>query len=67
METRNTNMHNPIHEVAISPQQPAMNEPLSGFERIMADAIEAAARNLPIDSGGIEYSSWLRFLRRSTP
>ena len=68
MQPRTSNMHTPIREVAIaSPPQPVVNEPLSGFERIMADALEAAARNPPIDSGAIEYASWLRLLRRSTP
>jgi len=68
METRTSNTHTPVREVAISsPPRPAVNEPLSGFERIMADAIEAAAQNPPIDPGAIEYASWLRLLRRSTP
>ncbi len=68
MEPRNTNMHTPVRRVAISsPPQPAVNEPLSGFEQIMADAMEAAARNPSIDPGAIEYASWLRLLRRSTP
>ena len=68
MEPRTTNMHTPVREVAISaPPRPAMNEPLSGFERITAAALDAAARNPPIDPGAIEYASWLRLLHRSTP
>ena len=68
MEPLNTNMRTPVHEVAIaSPPRPAVNEPLSGFERIMADAMDAAARNPRIDPGAIEYTSWLRLLHRSTP
>jgi len=68
MEPRNTNMRTPVREAATSsPPRPAVNEPLSGFERIMADASEATARNPPIDPGAIEYASWLRLLRRSTP
>lgn len=68
MEPRTTNMHTPVREVAISsPPRPAVNEPLGGFERIMVDAIEAAAQSPPIDAGAIEYASWLRPLHRSTP
>ena len=68
MEPRTSNMHTPVHEVAISsPPRPAVNEPLSGFERTMADAMDAAARNPRIDPGAIEYTSWLRHLRSSTP
>ena len=68
MEPLNTNMRPPVPEVAISsPPRPAVNEPLSGFERIMADAMEAAARNPRIDPGAIEYVSWLRLLHRPTP
>ena len=68
MQPRTSNMHTPVREAAISsPPRPAANEPLSGFERIMADALEAAARNPRIDPGAIEYASWLRLLHRSTP
>ena len=68
MEPRKTNMRTPVRRMAIaSPPRPAVNEPLSGFERIMADAMDAAARNPRIDPGAIEYTSWLRHLRSSTP
>ncbi len=68
MEPRKTNMRTPVRRVSnSSPPRPAVNAPLSGIERIMADAIDATARNPPIDPGAIEYASWLRLLRRSTP
>lgn len=68
MEPRTTNLRTPVRSLAISsPPRPAVNEPLSGFERIMADAMEAATRNPAIDPGATEYASWLRLLRRSRP
>ena len=68
MEPRKTKLHTPVREVAVSSlPRPAVNGPLSGIKRVMAEAIEAAARNPPIDPGAIEYASWLRLLRSSTP
>ena len=65
---RTTKLRTAVRSLAISsPPRPAVNAPLSGFERIMADAIEAATRNPLIEPGAAEYASWLRLLRRSTP
>ena len=67
MQTRNPNIGAATRRVVISsPPNPAVDAPLNG-ERIMADALEAAARNPRIDPGAIEYASWLRLLHRSTP
>lgn len=70
METRQTPSRTPapLRKVttATSPR-PAGSAPLRGIERLMADAIEAAARTPQIDPGAVEYASWLQLLRRSTP
>ena len=50
-----------------TPPRATDSAPLHGIERLMADAVEAAARNPTIDPGAIEYASWLRLLRRPTP
>lgn len=68
MKTFKSSMHAPVRQGPISsPPRPAANEPPSRFERILAHANEAVVRNPPIDAGAIEYASWLRLLRRSTP
>ena len=71
MQTRHPLTRSPACDVATSSshRQPA-NPPPVGIERLMADAIDAIARNLPgqpADPGAIEYASWLRQLRRSSP
>ena len=68
METRQTHTPATLRKVttATSPRLTG-SAPLSGIERLMADAVEAAARNPTIDPGAIEYASWLRLLRRPTP
>ncbi len=68
MKLSKTNMHAPVRRAVISsPPRPAGNEARSRFEGLLANAGEALARNPPIDPGAIEYASWLRLLRRSTP
>lgn len=48
----------------------ATDVPLTGIEKLMADALMALdrqpSRAMPM-AGEIEYASWVRVLRRSTP
>lgn len=48
----------------------AADVPLTGIEKLMADALMALdrqpSRAIPT-AGEIEYASWVRVLRRSTP
>lgn len=41
--------------------------PLEGIERLMADALTALGTAPGGDPASVEYASWLRLVRRTTP
>lgn len=64
--------HETSDRTAVTPTAPsaAADTPLTGIERLMADALMALDREPPgamSEPGAIEYASWVRMLRRSTP
>lgn len=69
-------MHTPTLEspghADLTPRAPraAAAVPLTGIERLMAEALTALDRDPSgpmCDPGAIEYASWIRLLHRSTP
>ena len=71
MHTQHTNLESP-NRAAVTPsaRQVAADAPLTGIERLMAEARMAPDRGpsgAMSDPGAIEYASWIRLLHCSTP
>lgn len=71
MPTRHASPPSPHLATAIPPApQAAAAAPLAGIESMMAEALMALDRapsGAGCAAGAIEYASWMRLLRRSTP
>ena len=71
MHTQDTNLES-LDPAAVTSSAPraAADVPLTGIERLMADGLMALDREPPgamSEPGAIEYASWIRVLRRTTP
>ena len=71
MHTQHSHRGSTAHAAVASPApEAAARAPLTGIERLMAEALmalDAKPSGAVSEPGAIEYASWMRLLRSSTP